>query len=102
MFTIIDLGIKSSCTGIVQGKFDIFDECTVFQEFLLVSLVMSCEGQCIFNNPPQTMSKLFKEVGLLCLKFSNISDFGLEVASGEYWRPKLLTLSTIMKIEAMN
>ena len=65
-------------------------------------ILMSCEGQCIYNGPPQSMAKLFSEIGLICPKFANISDYGLEVASGDFGRAKLLTLSTIMKIEAMN
>ena len=64
--------------------------------------LLSSEGQCIYNGAPQSMLSLFSEVGLKCPKFTNISDFGLEVASKDYGRAKMLTLSTIMNIEAMN
>ena len=63
--------------------------------------LLSCEGQCIYNGPPNTMINMFNEYGLQCPQFTNPSDFALEVAAKEYGGAKLLTLSTIMKIEAM-
>ena len=63
--------------------------------------LLSCEGQCIYNGSPQSMNRYFSEYGLVCPQFTNPSDFAMEVAAKEHGGAKLLTLSTIMKIEAM-
>ena len=63
--------------------------------------LLSCEGQCIYNGPPIEMLFYFDEHGLECPPFTNPSDYALEVAAKEYGGAKLLTLSTVMKIKAM-
>jgi len=64
--------------------------------------IMSYDGQCIYHGSPQRMTDLLSKYGLNCPKFHNPSDFVLEVASKDYGVAKVMMLSTIMKIEALN
>ena len=64
--------------------------------------LLSCEGQCIYNGAPESLSSLFEGIGLSCPKFTNPADFAIEVASNDHGRAKVLSLSTIQRIEAMS
>ncbi|CAG2176624.1 unnamed protein product, partial [Oppiella nova] len=64
--------------------------------------LLSCEGQCIYNGPPHKMLTLFSEHGLECPRFTNPSDFALEVAANEHGMAKLMMLSTLNKIDALD
>jgi ABC-type multidrug transport system ATPase subunit len=64
--------------------------------------MMSYDGQCIYHGSPQTMLQTLSRYGLNCPKFHNPSDFVLEVASKEHGIAKVMMLSTVMKIEALD
>jgi ABC-type multidrug transport system ATPase subunit len=64
--------------------------------------IMSYDGQCIYQGSPEAMLQTLRGYRLNCPKFHNPSDFVLEVASKEHGIAKVMMLSTVMKIEALD
>ncbi|XP_054157514.1 ATP-binding cassette sub-family G member 4-like [Oppia nitens] len=64
--------------------------------------IMSFDGQCMYQGVPQALVNFLGQYGLRCPKFHNPSDFALEVASKEHGIGRVLLLSSIMKIEALD
>ncbi|XP_054157562.1 ATP-binding cassette sub-family G member 1-like [Oppia nitens] len=64
--------------------------------------LLSFDGQCIYNSSPYKMLKMFADNGLKCPDFTNPSDFALEVSTGEHGLAKVMMLSTVNKIDALD
>lgn len=56
-------------------------------------IILSCEGTIIYQGHPEDLSSTLQLVGLSCPMYTSLSDFVLEVASGDFGRQCLHLLT---------
>ena len=64
--------------------------------------LLSNDGQCIYSGSPFKVVSYFNKYELECPKFNNPSDFALEVAAKEHGLKKVMLLSTLNKMKALD
>nr|XP_046914566.1 ATP-binding cassette subfamily G member 4-like isoform X2 [Dermatophagoides farinae] len=56
-------------------------------------IILSCKGSILFQGHPNDLTQILQDIGLKCPMYTSLSDYILEVASGDFGNKSLQTLS---------